>query len=143
MGIHRYSVVVWRGLKSSPIAEWLECVVDELNSVACLARAIRVSVESDKRPRGVLIKTLESPYVSPGIVPILPYSSKNGGTVVSGGPGIKIWVKLLAVLDAENSLVQGCNDRHNVRLTSIGGGNRLDDFVSPIDISLVRLPSGE
>lgn len=56
MGIHSYSVEVGRGLPAIPIAEWLECVVDELKSIAFLARAIRVSVKPDKRPRGMEIK---------------------------------------------------------------------------------------
>lgn len=92
MGIHSYSLEVCAGFESSPVAERLECIVDELNRVACLAGAIRVSVEPDKRRRDMYIGMLESPYVPIGIVPILRYSIENGRAIISGRPGIKLWV---------------------------------------------------
>lgn len=135
MGIHSYSVKVGRSLEASPIAERLECVVDQLNSVACLARAIWVPMESNKHPRCVQINTLKSPNVPPGIQPKLPYGSKNGRAIIPSRPGI---INICnAFLHTENSLIQGRNDRHNVWLTSEHRGNLFDDLVGPSNIGLV------
>ena len=111
MGIHSYSVKVGRGIKASPIAEWLECVVDELNSVACLVRAIRVSMKPDKRPRGVEIKISGSPNIPPGIQPILSYCAQNGRAIKSSRSGAK---------NMSNSLQFCMRETHSFRGAMIG-----------------------
>jgi len=43
VGVHGYTLVVGRGLPSVPVAERLKCVVNQLQRVALLGGAIRIS----------------------------------------------------------------------------------------------------
>lgn len=44
VGVHGYTLEVGRGLPSAPVAERLECVVNQFQRVALLGRAIGISI---------------------------------------------------------------------------------------------------